>query len=403
MDIFVARQPIFNRKNEVVAYELLFRNGQNNFYNNANGDEATLKVIANTFYTFDFKDITDNKKAFINFTEELIKKEIATILPKEYVVIEILENIEPNDEIVDACKRLKKRGFILALDDFVFHTKYIKLIEIADIIKIDFRITTGGERKKVFELKKINNKIKFLAEKVENKDEYDEALKLGYSYFQGYYFSKPIVLSRKNIPTNKDTAIKILKLINKDDFDFNKLEELIIKDLGLSYKIIKLINSSAYCLKNEVRSIRYAIALLGRKEIIKWLYVVLLNDLKENNTDELIKVSLQRAKLCELICNMSEYKNNVYSAYMVGLFSVMDAILNCSIEVILKELYIDDEIKEGLIEKDNFLNKILKLAINYEKGQWENVEFYTKEIGVNDNKLTEAYIDAIKWADDVVS
>ncbi len=403
MDIFVARQPIFNRKNEVVAYELLFRNGQNNFYNNTNGDEATLKVIANTFYTFDFKDITDNKKAFINFTEELIKKEIATILPKEYVVIEILENIEPNDEIVDACKRLKKRGFILALDDFVFHTKYIKLIEIADIIKIDFRITTGDERKKVFELKKINNKIKFLAEKVENKEEYDEALKLGYSYFQGYYFSKPIVLSRKNIPTNKDTAIKILKLINRDDFDFNKLEELIIKDLGLSYKIIKLINSSAYCLKNEVRSIKYAIALLGRKEIIKWLYVVLLNDLKENNTDELIKVSLQRAKLCELICNMSEYKNNVYSAYMVGLFSVMDAILNCSIEVILKELYIDDEIKEGLIEKDNFLNKILKLAINYEKGQWENVEFYTKEIGVNDNKLAEAYIDAIKWADEVVS
>ena len=403
MDIFVARQPIFNRKNEVVAYELLFRNGQNNFYNNTNGDEATLKVIANTFYTFDFKDITDNKKAFINFTEELIKKEIATILPKEYVVIEILENIEPNDEIVDACKRLKKRGFILALDDFVFHTKYIKLIEIADIIKIDFKITTGGERKKVFELKKINNKIKFLAEKVENKEEYDEALKLGYSYFQGYYFSKPIVLSRKNIPTNKDTAIKILKLINKDDFDFNKLEELIIKDLGLSYKIIKLINSSAYCLKNEVRSIKYAIALLGRKEIIKWLYVVLLNDLKENNTDELIKVSLQRAKLCELICNMSEYKNNVYSAYMVGLFSVMDAILNCSIEVILKELYIDDEIKEGLIEKDNYLNKILKLAINYEKGQWENVEFYTKEICVNDNKLAEAYIDAIKWADDVVS
>ena len=302
----------------------------------------------------------------------MIKKEIATILPKEYVVIEILENIEPNDEI-------------------------------ADIIKIDFKITTGDERKKVFELKKINNKIKFLAEKVENKEEYDEALKLGYSYFQGYYFSKPIVLSRKNIPTNKDTAIKILKLINKDDFDFNKLEELIIKDLGLSYKIIKLINSSAYCLKNEVRSIKYAIALLGRKEIIKWLYVVLLNDLKENNTDELIKVSLQRAKLCELICNMSEYKNNVYSAYMVGLFSVMDAILNCSIEVILKELYIDDEIKEGLTEKGDFLNKILKLAINYEKGQWENVEFYTKEIGVNDNNLAEAYIDAIKWADDVVS
>lgn len=399
MDIFVARQPIFNRNNKVVAYELLFRNGQNNFYNNTNGDEATLSVIANSFYTFDFKNITDNKKAFINFTEELIKGEIATILPREYAVIEILENIEPTDEFIAACKRLKKKGFTLALDDFIFDNKYIKLVELADIIKIDFKITKGYERKKILELKKINSKLKFLAEKVENKEEYDEALELGYSYFQGYYFSKPIVLSTKNIPTNKDTALKILKLINKEDFNFNDLEKLIMKDLGLSYKLIKLLNSSAYYIKNKVSSIKYAITFFGKKEIVKWLYVVLLNDLKENNANELIKVSLQRAKLCEFICNMSEYKEEVYSAYMVGLFSVMDVILSCPIEVIIKELYIGDEIKEGLIEKNNHLNKILKLAISYEKGQWENVMLCAKEIEIDENKLSEAYLESIKWTD----
>ena len=402
MDIFVARQPIFNRNNEVVAYELLFRNGQNNFYDSTNGDEATLNVIANSFYAFDFNSITDNKKAFINFTQGLIREEIATILPKEYVVIEILENIEPTSELIAACKRLKKKGFILALDDFIFDNKFIKLVELADIIKIDFKITKGLDRKKILELKKINNKIKFLAEKVENKEEYNEALGLGYSYFQGYYFSKPVVLSTKNIPTNKDTGLKILKLINKDDFDFNHLEELIMKDLGLSYKIIKLINSPAYYLKNKVNSIKYAITLLGKKEIIKWLNVVLLNDLKGNNTNELVKVSLQRAKLCEVICSMSSFKEESYSAYMVGLFSVMDALLYCPIEVILKELHIANEIKEGLIEEKNYLNKILKLVISYEKGQWEQVMFYVEDMQIDEIKLVEAYLESIKWADEVL-
>ena len=402
MDTFIARQPIFDRNNEVVAYELLFRNGHNNFYNNSNGDEATLNVIANSFYAFDFKGIIDNKKAFINFTEELIKEEIATILPSEYVVIEILENIEPSEEFISSCKRLKEKEFIIALDDFTFDIRYIKLVQLADIIKIDFKITKGVERKKVFELLRINSKLKFLAEKVENKEEYHEALKLGYTYFQGYYFSKPNILSTQNIPANKDTRLKILKLINKDDFDFNHLEALIIKDLGLSYKLTKLINSSAYGIKNKVSTIKHAITLLGKKEIIKWLYIVLLNDLKESDIDEVVKVSLQRAKMCESICDMSIYKEKINSAYMVGLFSVMDAILNCSIEIIIKELYLSNEIKEGLIEQNSPLNKVLKLTISYEKGQWEDVLFYAKEIKINENKIPEVYLESVRWADEIL-
>jgi EAL and modified HD-GYP domain-containing signal transduction protein len=132
MHIFLARQPIFDRNKNVIAYELLFRNGQENAYNSVDGNEATLKVIANSFYEFDFKSVSDNKKVFINFTEKLITEEIATILPSDDVVIEILETIEPTNEIINACKKLKAKGFILALDDFVFDKKYTELIKLVD-------------------------------------------------------------------------------------------------------------------------------------------------------------------------------------------------------------------------------------------------------------------------------
>jgi len=402
MDIFLARQPIFDRSNKVIAYELLFRNGYENFCSNADGDEATLNVIVNSFYIFGIKNITNDKKVFINFTEELIKKEIATLLSSEQVVVEILENIEPTEEIVVACKKLKQKGYTLALDDFVFDEKYMNLIKLIDIIKVDFKITKGYERKKLFELLKINNKIKFLAEKVENKEEYNEAVKMGYTYFQGYYFSKPVVLSRKSICANKNIALKILKLLNKEEFSFCDLEVLIMKDLGLSYKLMKLINSSVYYLRNKVGSIRQAITFLGEIELTKWLYVVLLNDLNGNNTNELIRVSLQRAKLCESICGMSIYKEKKFSAYMTGLFSVIDAILNCPIKVIINDLCIVDEVRDGLLEEMNHLNTILKLVINYEKGQWENVGIYADIIGIDASKISRAYIESLKWADNIL-
>lgn len=401
MHIFLARQPIFDRNKNVIAYELLFRSSHENAYNSVDGNEATLKVIANSFYEFDFKSVSDEKKVFINFTEKLITEEIATILPNDDVVIEILETIEPTEEVLNACKKLKARGFILALDDFVFDKKYTELIKLIDIIKVDFMISNGIERKKIFDLLKINNKIKFLAEKVENIEEYDEALALGYSYFQGYYFSKPVIMSAKSIPSNKHTALEIFKLVNQKDFDFSKLESLILKDVGLSYKLTKILKSSAYCIKTEINSIKYAIAFLGEKEIVKWLYVVLLNDLKGESTNELVKISLQRARFCELICNAYNHHEKSFSAYIVGLFSVMDAILNCPMEVIIKDLYISEEVKDGLTKEGNTINSILKLAVSYGKGNWEEAAEYAQKLNVDMNSIPEIYLETLKWTDSI--
>jgi len=401
MKVFLARQAIFDRSNNVIAYELLFRNGYENVYNCVDGNKATLNVIANSFYELNFKRVTDNKRAFINFTEELIHDEIATILPFKDVVIEILEDVEPTDEIISACKRLKEQGFTLALDDFVFDKKYNKLVELIDIIKVDFLITKGYDRKKIFDLLKINNEIKFLAEKVESIEEYNEAMYFGYTYFQGYYFSKPIILSEQSVHNNENIALKILKLVNNKDFNFRDLESLILKDVGLSYKLTKLIKSSAYGARNKVNSIQYAIAFLGEKEIVKWLYVVILNDLKGNKPNELIKVSLQRAKFCELICNNSICKEKTFLAYITGLFSVMDAILNCSMESIVNDIYLHDEVKDGLIGVENTLNLILKVVVSYEKGEWENAILYAKMIEVDNNEISHIYLEALKWADNI--
>ena len=399
MEVFLARQAIFDRSNNVIAYELLFRNGYENVYSCVDGNKATLNVIANSFCELNFKRVTDNKIAFINFTEELINDEVATILPFKDVVIEILEDVEPTDQIISACKKLKEQGFTLALDDFVFDQKYNKLIELIDIIKVDFLITRGYDRKKIFNLLEINDKIEFLAEKVESIEEYNEAMYFGYTYFQGYYFSKPIILSDQSVHNNENIALKILKLVNNKDFNFSDLESLILKDVGLSYKLTKLIKSSAYGAKNKVNSIKYAITFLGEKEIVKWLYVVILNDLKGNKPNELLRVSLQRAKFCELICNMSIYKEKTFLAYITGLFSVMDAILNCSMASIVNDMYLHDEVKDGLIGVENTLNLILKVVISYEKGEWENAMLYAKMIEVDINEISQIYLEALKWAD----
>lgn len=193
MEVFVARQPIFDKNSEIFGYELLFRSGHNNFYDGLDENLATSRVIYNSISVIGMENLTGNKRAFINFPYEMLINEAATTLPKESVVIEVLENVYPDYDVIKACKKLKQLGYILALDDFILKPEYEPLIELADIIKVDFLLTKSTDRESI--IKKINSpKIKFLAEKVETREEYNMAYELGYSYFQGYFLSKPVIM-----------------------------------------------------------------------------------------------------------------------------------------------------------------------------------------------------------------
>ena len=400
MDVYVARQPIFDSNNNSVGYELLFRSNLENKYTGQDGDKSTLEVINNTFFTIGLNNVIAGKKAFINLSDTLLKSDFITALPSQYVVIEILETVEPTIEIIKRCKELKNKGYTLALDDFVFHPKYNKLLDIVDIIKVDFTITIGAERKQIFDLVK-NKKIKFLAEKVETKQEYLEAISYGYTYFQGYFFCKPEILTKKDIPANKMIYLRLIKELNSEEFHPDKLEELIVKDASITYKLLKMINSSAFSIKHKVNSMKLAITMLGEEEMIKWLYMLVIRGIGVDNSNELITLSLERAKFCEQIAILSNNKNIAFDAYLTGMLSTMDVILNLPMGKILDELLIGENIKIALTKESNILGIIYLLVKNYEIGNWNMVMILSRDLNINESDIGNTYFDVLSWIKDM--
>ena len=311
------------------------------------------------------------------------------------MIIEVLEDIEPTEEVLELCKKLKSLGYTIALDDFVYSNKYRKLIEIADIIKVDFQVTKGSERRKVIE--QVNSEdIMFLAEKVETIEEFNEAVSLGYTYFQGYYFSKPTMISGKRISENKAVYMKLLHEINSDSFTIESIENLIKRDVSLSFKLLKLINSANYSFASEIKSMKQALALLGEKEIKKWLYLMVFKTMGEDKPEILIINSLTRAKFAELIAGKIGKKLNPFNAYLIGMLSMIDLLLDRPLEEILQELLIPIKVKDALNGvNNNSYNKLLNLIIAYEKGQWDKVSKISKELNLDENCLPNAYYEAI--------
>ena len=236
METFVARQPIFTQQKEVHAYELLFRSGLENVFGDIDGDQASAKVLVDG--VMGMPTLTGGKTAFVNFTQDLLLKDVAMLFPKEHVVVELLETVEPEESVVEACRRLKLQGYRLALDDFIFDAKFEPLIALADIIKVDFLLSGPEERRDLLGL--IPNKsVEFLAEKVETAAEFDEAVELGYTYFQGYFFSKPEVLSRKEIPAFKFAYLQLIQAVRESDVDFSEIEGIVKGDVALTYKLLR--------------------------------------------------------------------------------------------------------------------------------------------------------------------
>ncbi|MCI1946495.1 EAL and HDOD domain-containing protein [Clostridium luticellarii] len=406
MDIFLARQPIMDKSGKIFGYELLFRkNDMKNQYNFSDGDAATIKVMQNTLINIGMCKIVGNKKAFINFTRNILKSGLYSVISFKNVVIEILENISPAEEIVKSCETLKKNGFTIALDDFIFNDKYIELIKLADIIKVDFIMTRGDERKEVINaVKSINPNLKFLAEKVETPEEFDEAVSLGYSYFQGYYFSKPQIIKGKKIPVNKVIYLNLIKELNSEEFSIENVENLIKKDVSLSYEILKMINSAKYFFKDRIISIRQAIALLGEKEIKKWIYFMCMKPICDDRPQIVMIESLLRAEFSELLAKKNKKSSqNSFNAYLTGIMSLMDVILQKPLYEILDELMIPQEVKNALVGRErNYYSKILDIVISYQKGEWAKSIMMASYLDIDRQDLAISYLKTIKWLDEAI-
>ena len=403
VDVFVARQPIFTSTQKLFGYELLFRDSYENVYSADDGDQATSDVICNSFFAIGMDTLTGGKRAFINFTENLLKKEIPLLLPKNLVVVEILETVEPTLDVIAACEKLKQAGYMIALDDFVFQSPFTPLLELADIIKVDFLTTKGHDRKRV--INHVGGKtVKFLAEKVETRADFEQAAELGYSYFQGNFFSKPVVLKGNTVSTNKVNQLRVLKVLHeldKENFNFATIENFIMYDVSLSYQLLRFINSAAFCLTSEICSVKHALVLLGKNEIMKWVSLIVMRTVGDADTDGILVISLVRAKLCELISGKSGLKQRESESFMMGMFSLIDVFIGRPLKNILAEMPISKDIKGALLGKQNPFREVYDLALAYERADWEVVTRIAAALGIEEGEIPDIYKSALEWADEI--
>ena len=402
MEHFIARQPIFDAKGRVYAYELLFRSGLHNYFDCDDADHAAASVIANSTLLFGLNEMSGGARVFINCTRKVLVEDFMTVLPKQQAVVEILEDVEPDEEILSACRRLKKLGYILALDDFVYHKNYEPLLEMADIIKVDVLLSSIEEQKMLADMF-IPRGIRMLAEKVETHEVYEQTKQMGYQLFQGYFFAKPVIVSRKDIPTNKLQFLRILKAIHEEEIDFKALAKTIQSEVSLSYKLLKLINSAAFALRHKVTSILQALSLLGIREIRSWVSLLSISAMADDKPAELVMTSLIRARFCEQLAEPCGLPGRHSDLFLMGLFSLLDVIISRPIEEILREITIEEDIQLALSGEPGTLQTILALIVAIEKAEWERVSALAAELQIDEKPLSEAYMDSVKWAHEIYS
>lgn len=369
-----------------------------------NGDSATSQVLINSFSTIGIESITQKKKAFINFTKKLLIKEIPTIFDKEIIIVEVLENIEITEQLIKVCKKLKAMGYIIALDDFVFDKSYLPLIRFIDIIKVDFLHSSRAQRAEIEKIAGESN-ITLLAEKIETREEFDRAQKLGYSYFQGYFFKKPEIFEGNEIPIYPNNYLKALEELNKEEPNLDKVAEIVKRDMSLSYKLLRLINSAAFGLRCEIKSIKQALVILGIEEMKMWINLIVIKKISENEPKEIMRTSLMRAKIAEKLGKRLSKKVediNTSELFMMGLFSLLDTLMHRNLNTLMQELPISTKVKDAIIGKKGLYRDILQLIISYEEGRWNMVDLYCKKLGLGKEFITTSFISSIKWSEKII-
>ena len=396
---FIARQPIFDRCEQVYGYELLYRSGPRNWCTTDDRDAASLDV-ADNFLNARTRTLTSGRKAFVNCARQFLVNEYATLFPREETVIEILETIEPDAEVLAACRRLKDLGYAIALDDFVYAEKFQPFIDLANIIKIDFHLSGPSERQQaVARFAPLG--IQLLAEKVETRDEFAEARGSGYDYFQGYFFCKPQIVPNRQIPAFKAHYLRLLQAINKPELDRNEVVALIDCEVALCYKLLRFLNSPLFGFLSEISSTGHALALLGDEEVRKWASIAAVLGIAGNKRNELVVTSLTRGRCCELLAANRGAKRDRESIFLLGVFSLMDAILGRPISEIVSEMALPDVVRAALLGKPNRYWKILELVKAFEAGRWGEVNELAVALEQDELQLSSAYLEAVDWAQKV--
>ncbi len=395
-DVFVARQPIFDRRLRVYGYELLFRSGLEDLCALANDSQATREVMEVAWLDLGMKTLVGDKLAFVNFTRELLLGGYESVLPAQSTVIEILETIEPDDDVIAACRHLSAAGYKIALDDFVYRPGVEELVDVADIIKISLGECDPAEQCR--EIRRINRYSTLLAEKVETKEDYEKAVGLGFAYFQGWFFCRPETLSGRTLSGSHTMCLKLLEAVWKPELDIDALEELIGGDVSLTHRFLRFMGSATFGWAGPFTSVRHGLALLGTELTRRWVSLISLNQLAKGKPDELLVHAAVRAKICEELGPCVGLGDRRSDLFFMGSLSLIDTMLDRPMDLVIAQLPLTEDLEGALLGQPNDLRPVLELVTAYERSQWGECERLCAQLGVEEPTIAGLYRDSLTWA-----
>ncbi|MGA9938617.1 MAG: HDOD domain-containing protein [Candidatus Acidiferrales bacterium] len=390
---FVARQPVLKADEKVFGYELLFRDGVENQFNGVDSESASRSVLDSSLL-MGLDLLCDGRHAFINCTREVLLNGYMTLLPPRQAIVEVLETIAVDESVVAACRSLKNSGYLIALDDFTDDDPRAALTPLADIIKVDFRLTAPRHLAGIVE--RYGRRSQMLAEKVETQKEFRAAKKLGFVYFQGYFFCKPEMLPSSHLEPSRLNHLRMLEAASRAELNSREIEDLVKSEPSICYRLLRYLNSSLFGLSGEVHSVRHALMLLGERETRRWLHLVATLAAGQNKTSALILAALVRARFCELLGIKSGQRDS--DLFLMGLLSLMDAILDMSMAEIMKSVSLDPECKAALLSNAGPSGMVYQLVVAQEAGDWPRVAELAGKLHISQSEVSDEHWRAMQWA-----
>ena len=391
---FVARQPILTKEEKVFGYELLFRDGVEDYFRATDPDAASRNTLDSSIL-LGLDVLCGGQRAFINCTREVLLKDYMTLLPPNQAVAEILESVPGDDLVKAACARLKEAGFMIALDDFMPNDARESLTEFADIIKVDIRQVPVAEQAAM--IKRYGPwRSRLLAEKVETRQEFLEARKAGFVYFQGYFFRRPELMTARDIPANRINYLRMLQAVSKPELDSREIEGVIKSEASICYRLLRYLNSAVFGFPSEIHLVRHALSILGEREVRRWVRLIATLGAGQGKSSELVLSALVRARFCELLAGKVPHGSS--DLFLMGLLSLMDAILEISMPEVLDNVPLDQETKAVLSGAASPLRPLYQLMLARESGEWQDTGHLTRSMRLSESEVAEVYWQAMQWA-----
>jgi c-di-GMP-related signal transduction protein len=393
---YVARQPIVDREEKIFGYELLFRDGLQNAFSGDTNEASRATLDRSLLMGLDV--LCDGKRAFVNCTRDTLIKGLVTLLPSATTVVEVLEDVPPDPDVIEACRRLKEAGYMIALDDYVADDPRGPLAEIADIIKVDMQLTTEEQRQAM--IKQHGPwRCRMLAEKIETHGDFVQARDHGFVYFQGYFFRRPEMLNTRDMPANRLHYLRMLQEVSRPELNVKELEKLIKIEASVCYRLLRYMNSAMFGFKNEIHSVKHALSILGERQVRSWVRLVAAVGAGQDKTSDLVLSALVRGRFGELLQPLVQHGES--DLFLLGLLSLIDAMLEMPMPEILERVPLDRETKAVLLGQSSLLRPVYQLMLAHESGEWDAARELSMRLNVDPDEVASYYWRAQQWAREV--